>query len=121
MMQEKDALGLTKPEEWELTALCELAKVVARTMGRESLLRTALAQTLELLGFEAGGVYELDPLTGEAVLQVHHGLSDRFATAVQRGSQVPAAILEGREPVLWEDCHSAPQPVVPAMLEGTDG
>jgi len=41
MMQEKDALGLTKPEEWELTALCELAKVVARTIagirGRRSL------------------------------------------------------------------------------------
>jgi len=117
MMQKKDALGLTKPEEWELTALCELAKVVARTVDRESLLRTVLAQTLELLGFEAGGVYELDPLTGEAVLLVHQGLSDRFATAVQREQQIPSVILGSREPILWEDCRSAPQAVVPAMLE----
>ena len=63
----------------ELEALNTIAATVSASLQLDSLLDAALSQTLELSGFDAGGVYLLDAQTQTLILRTYRGPTQEHA------------------------------------------
>jgi len=63
-------------------ALHAVARTVAQTLDLQELLDNALAEVLEVMDVEAGGIFLLDIAKGDLSLRAHKGLSENFVHAV---------------------------------------
>ncbi|MBL9138021.1 MAG: PAS domain S-box protein [Verrucomicrobiales bacterium] len=72
-----------KKAEARLRLLRDLGLTVARTADRDDALRRCLKAAIEIAGVEAGGVYVVEPATGDLDLVCHDGLSTPFIQAVR--------------------------------------
>lgn len=59
----------------ELTALNSIASTVSRSLNIEQILSDALAETIDVMGMEAGAVFRYEPEGKELILVGHQGLS----------------------------------------------
>ena len=98
----------------------ELATDLVGADSVDAALNLCLGAALDLSGFEAGGVYLVDPCTGDLQLMCHVGLSAAFAAMAERLSgDSPQArrVREGRS-LYW----SAAEPGgLPGALERAEG
>jgi PAS domain S-box-containing protein len=68
----------------ELQALVMISQVSNQTLHLDELLHSTLQVVLQVLNFEAGGIYLVDP-NGESLrLHTHQGISEEFLHSVQR-------------------------------------
>jgi two-component system NtrC family sensor kinase len=91
----------------ELAALNAIAASVGQSLHLETVLEQALERTLEMLDFEAGGIYLEHESRDEFVLQKHLGVSSQFAAEAHRLRATDGlwkqAVVEG-QPVFQDDC-----------------
>ncbi|MDY7041692.1 MAG: GAF domain-containing protein, partial [Chloroflexota bacterium] len=84
----------------ELAALNTIAAAVGQSLHLDTVLEQALERTLEMLNFEAGGIYLEEGSQDEFVLQKHHGISSQSLAAISRlrvtNSLWKQAVAEGQ-------------------------
>ncbi len=112
---ERDLAPLGK-QAWEWHALGELSRLMARALDKGELLQAALEHALDLSGFTAGAIYEVDPQTGRGTLLAHQGLPSQAVEAA-REVRVPPSFLKARASAVWEGSIGSFSP----LLEGEWG
>jgi PAS domain S-box-containing protein len=83
MLVMEDITRLVEAES-SLRVQRDLALRLAQTLFLKESMRLSLEAILETTGFEAGGVYLVDEMTGALDLIYHRGLSDEFIALVSR-------------------------------------
>ena len=77
-----------------------------RAVDMASLLESILDSTLEVVEFDAGGIYLLDKKSGTLKLHIHRGLPDRLVSEVQEyrmDDSLVRDLLTGEKPLFIED------------------
>lgn len=88
-----------KKAEDLILAQRKLAFYLSATGDLDEGLRLCLRSAMEISRMECGGVYLVDPVTGELDLKVEKGLSDEFAKSVSHykaGSRNARLVMEGK-------------------------
>ena len=85
----------------EIAALYTISEAANRLLNLDKLLDQALDHVIQVTRAQGGGIRLLDPLTQEAVLAAHQGLSDSY---VQEAARFPLS----REIVGWVACSKRP-------------
>ena len=105
----------------ELAALNAIATSVGQSLHLETVLEQALVRILEMLDFEAGGIYLADESWNEFILQKHQGVSPQFVAAAHRlratNSFWKQAMVDG-QPVFLDDCSHQCEMEPPFHQEG---
>jgi len=77
---EEKILDYTK----QLETLFDIGIAASRTLEIEDLLNSVLDKVLNVMEFDAGGIFLFDPQTNELILRAHRGASQRFVKKVER-------------------------------------
>jgi two-component system nitrate/nitrite sensor histidine kinase NarX len=67
----------------QLAALSQVIATASRSLELETVARTALDQSLEVIGVETGGLWLIDEASGDLHLTVSHGMSERMQREVR--------------------------------------
>ena len=89
-----------------LAAVSSVAEVVNRSVEQEQVLNDALGQVLEMMDFDAGGVYLLDQTSQDLHLAAHQGVDEgRLAsiTALKAGEGFSGQAVATGRPVVIDD------------------
>ena len=91
----------------ELAALNDIANVVNRSLDLDYTLEQTLAQTLQVLHLDSGGIYLLEPTTERLKLAVQQGFSTAYASEIGElaiGEGLNGRVAEAGKPLVI--CHA---------------
>ncbi|MBI5650877.1 MAG: GAF domain-containing protein [Chloroflexi bacterium] len=98
----------------QLAALSQVIATASRSLELETVARTALDQSLEVIGVETGGLWLIDETSGDLHLTVSHGMSERMQREVRilRGeNSITGRAASTGQIIALEDITQVPQMV----------
>jgi GAF domain-containing protein/signal transduction histidine kinase/ActR/RegA family two-component response regulator len=117
---EQERLAEMERRNRELAALHAVAAAVSSSLDTNVVLREALAQALETIEMESGGVYLLDEAASTLVLRICHNLPEDAAVEADQlkvGEGLSGRVIQASEPIVVEDLLTSPQLTGPAVTE----
>lgn len=93
----------------ELAALNDIANVVNRSLDLDYTLEQTLAQTLQVLHLDSGGIYLIDPSTGRLKLAVQHGFAAQVLPEIEEleiGQGLNGRVAETGEALVIRDVEA---------------
>lgn len=109
----------------ELSALNAIASVVSKSLDLDTVLRSALDKTLEIMKLDIGGILLLDEEKQMMCYRVHRGLSKRFVKEVclRFGEGIAGKVAQTGEAILVEDISTDKRAMLPSLInaEGLKG
>jgi len=101
-----------------LLALNSIASVVSQSLDLDTVLRSALNKTLEIMKVDTGGILLWDEERQMLCYRVHHGLSDNYVRGVccQLGEGIAGKVAETGEAILLEDISKDPRAAHPGLI-----
>lgn len=96
----------------QLAALSQVVTTASRSQDLEQVLRTALEQSLQVLGLETGGLWLVDEASDDLHLTVSQGMSDEMKEMVRllhKGEGVTGRAALSGEMIVVEDINLSPQ------------
>jgi signal transduction histidine kinase/HAMP domain-containing protein len=118
LLQDK-AISMKKRTQ-ELSALYVIAKTVSESLDKDDMLSRALDTVIQIMGADSGGIFLIDKQGESMHLQVHIGVSQKFAEAIKTieiGTGVSGQAMRSRKPVAI-DISQYPLPdLIPLLRE----
>jgi GAF domain-containing protein/signal transduction histidine kinase/ActR/RegA family two-component response regulator len=117
---ERERLAEMERRNRELAALHAVAAAVSSSLDTNVVLRETLAQALETIEMESGGVYLLDETGSTLTLRICHNLSQDVAVGTDRlkvGEGLSGRVVQAGEPIVVEDLPVSPLLIRPAVAE----
>jgi signal transduction histidine kinase/GAF domain-containing protein/ActR/RegA family two-component response regulator len=118
--RERERLAEMERRNRELAALHAVAAAVSSSLDTNVVLREALAQALETIDMESGGVYLLDEAGSTLTLRIRHNLPQDVEVGADRlkvGEGLSGRVIQASEPIVVEDLLASPQLIRPAVTE----
>ncbi len=117
---ERERLAEMERRNRELAALHAVAAAVSSSLDTNVVLRETLAQALETIDMESGGVYLLDETGNTLTLRICHNLPQDVVVGVDRlkvGDGLSGRVIQAGEPIVVEDLSVSPLLIQPTVTE----
>ncbi len=118
--RERERLAEMERRNRELAALHAVAAAVSSSLDTNVVLREALAQALETIDMESGGVYLLDETGRTLALRICHNLPQDVAVGADQlkvGEGLSGCVIQASELIVVEDLLASPQLMRSAVTE----
>jgi signal transduction histidine kinase/GAF domain-containing protein/ActR/RegA family two-component response regulator len=118
--RERERLAEMERRNRELAALHAVAAAVSSSLDTNVVLREALAQALETIDMESGGVYLLGEAGSTLTLRICHNLPQEVVVGADQPKVVEGLsgrVIQASEPIVVEDLLASPQLIRPAVTE----
>lgn len=101
-----------------LLALNTISSVVSQSLDLDTVLRSALDKTLEIMKVDTGGILLWDEERQMLCYRVYHGLSDGYVQGVccRLGEGVAGRVAQTGEAILLEDISKDPRAAHPGLI-----
>jgi PAS domain S-box-containing protein len=101
-----------------LLALSTIATVVSQSLDLDTVLSSALDNTLEIMKVNTGGILLWDEERQMLCYRVHHGLSNEYVQGVcyRLGEGIAGKVAQTGEPILVEDISTDPRADHPGLI-----